>query len=375
MKPNTLGRRRFIASTLTLVAYSSCKKVDINPVDVPTSQTEPANPIPPNQSNNSVEDDYLGQFLETEYGPDLMPNDFSKKIIGYSDKFSYKPGEKVTLYLSGAKNSNQKINLTDQLGNVVFSFSTAIDVQTINPDKPWVNGFAFNKTATVTLPGNLKSGIYYWTDNIPLVCTGTDSAPEIVVVYPTNTIIAYCLSGGKNVYKPQDAVKTSRACVVSTQRYTPPDAIDSQTNSFFQWMMQQNYRVKYISDMDMENYAEIQNAKTLMIVGHSEYWTRKGRQNFDKFVASGRNAFVLSGNTMYFQVRHNLKKNTMICYKSDSHDPLRQTPYSTVLWNTPFLGYPTTSSIGADFDSGGYADRLSNRLDGFKVASENSPLL
>ncbi len=54
--------------------------------------------------------------------------------------------------------------------------------------------------------------------------------------------------------------------------------------------------------MDLEDYSEIAGAKVVVIIGHSEYWTRRARENFDRYVLEGGNALVLSGNTMWWQV-------------------------------------------------------------------------
>ena len=137
----------------------------------------------------------------------------------------------------------------------------------------------------------------------------------------------------------------------------------------------QNYNVRYIADVDLENYTEIENSKVVIITGKSEYWTRQARLNFDRFVASGKNALILSGNTMYWQIRFNMKKDLMICYKGNTPDPMTNTLYSTCIWETPGLKYPVNTSIGADFNGGGYPMKVANPLNGFKIVQEASPLL
>lgn len=242
-----------------------------------------------------------------------------------------------------------------------------ISVQTINNPKPWVDGCGFNKTLDRKLPANLKSGLYQWTGLSPFIVKSATAAHDITVVYPSNTNNAYNQAGGKSLYNP-----VNRASVVSFLRfqYGPGD----YTSSFYSWMNLQSYDVNYIADIDLEDYSQIQNSKLVIITGHSEYWTRQARENIDQFVASGKNLLVLSGNTMWWQVRYNQPKDLMICYKLNSADPLKNTIYSTVNWPEQLLSYPTAPSIGIDYNHGGYGNKLPNRWNGYKIIAERSPL-
>jgi hypothetical protein len=137
-----------------------------------------------------------------------------------------------------------------------------------------------------------------------------------------------------------------------------------------------NATVGYIADIDLDDYATMSNGEVLCLVGHNEYWTRKARENFDQFVASRRHAVVLSGNTMWWQVRYSEDENKskMICYKS-LNDPIENPLFKTWLWNDPSLQYSIVSSIGADFDNGGYGLKADNGWNGYKIVNKNSPLL
>ena len=156
----------------------------------------------------------------------MPPPDISKIFHGYIDKISYEPGETVDLYLSGPPNNNQVVTLTDVNGNNVFSFSTAVNFQTIGSQSPGVDGFMYRKTTSIKLPYNLKSGFYRFDGDIPLICKGPNTLPEVTVVFPSNTYNAYNFSGGKSYYRPGDAAGNAvyRATVVSFLRYNPVSA-------------------------------------------------------------------------------------------------------------------------------------------------------
>ncbi|HEY9001062.1 MAG TPA: N,N-dimethylformamidase beta subunit family domain-containing protein [Mucilaginibacter sp.] len=360
-----IKRRNFLGSLLLLFAFSRCKKESVAPGSNPIVTT----PVPP-----VVSSDYLGQYSATETASGLMPEpDFIAKIIKcYSDKLTYYPGDTVTLYISGAISSNQLITFTDAAEKVVLRINKAITTQANSSLKPWLNGSGYKPTVTMQLPESLKSGVYRFiadgTVICSIICKSKTKNNDITVVYPSNTDNAYNIQGGKSLYKPDNA----RSTVASYARSTWGAA--DYTSGFLRWACNQPYDMRFISDPDLDDYTEIQDTKIIILAGHSEYWTREARLNIDKFIASGKNVLILSGNTMYFQVRYNSAKDLMICYKDKKLDPLGDTIYSTIFWSNPQLQYPVITSIGADFDGGGYGNKLPNGFNGYKIVNEKSPL-
>jgi hypothetical protein len=126
--------------------------------------------------------------------------------------------------------------------------------------------------------------------------------------------------------------------------------------------------------MDLDNYSSLQS-KIIVIVGHSEYWTRKARSNFDRFVDHGGHALILSGNTMWWQVRYTNTQDGLICYRIDFLDPEPTATMKTVRWVDPILQYAILPSIGEDFDHGGYGLQQDHGWNGLKIANASSPLL
>jgi hypothetical protein len=99
----------------------------------------------------------------------------------------------------------------------------------------------------------------------------------------------------------------------------------------------------------------------------------EARKNFDRFVNEGKNAVVLSGNTMWWQVRYSKKKDQLICYKL-VEDPIKSRRLKTTNWTDSALEYSVVSSIGADFPRAGYGRKVDKGWDGYKIATA-SPLL
>jgi hypothetical protein len=112
----------------------------------------------------------------------------------------------------------------------------------------------------------------------------------------------------------------------------------------------------------------------LIVPGHSEYWTLSARKNFDRLVENGNSAMVLSGNTMWWQVRYSSKKDQLICYRNAISDKDGPAKLKTINWNDPLLDYPILKSLGADFTYAGYGAKTDRGWDGYKITA-NSPLL
>lgn len=288
---------------------------------------------------------------------------------GYVDKLSVHVGDSLTVFINAHKAKDDFVlRLYDLKGNAVARYKVAVAPQERRKDKPWENGFGYKPTLKIKVPP-LKSGVYLWNDEIPFVVKSTKA--KIIVVYSSNTENAYCNAGGKSLYAFNSTEKKP-AAIVSFLRPIPPPR---HSEAFLKWFCKQNYGdVGYVIDSDLDNYDQIKNAKLLMIVGHSEYWTLEARKNFDRFVDEGKNALVLSGNTMWWQVRYNQAQHQLIGYKNYP-DPEPNVRLRTVNWSQTELGYPIVSSIGADFVHAGYGLKQDSGWDGYKIVSPQSPLL
>jgi len=284
---------------------------------------------------------------------------------GYADQQSYRPGDHVTLYLNApSPQSGNFLYLNDYTGRAVFTFPANVVPQTTVGPNPWETGFGYQATVSFTMP-DLPSGVYLVEGVIPLIVkTAPSQYAQVVILYPTNTVAAYNTAGGLSMYsQPQPAP------VVSFQR---PSNYGNQLpffESFLTWFAGPDlpYSFRYIADIDLEDYNEISAAKLLLVIGHSEYWTRVAREHFDQFVLSGGSVLLLSGNNMWWQVRYSDDRSQMICYKR-AHDPVADPALRTINWPDPSLNYPVLPSIGGDFFHGGFNGN------GFHVLSPNSPV-
>ncbi len=69
------------------------------------------------------------------------------------------------------------------------------------------------------------------------------------------------------------------------------------------WLDRHEYHYEVVTDFDLDADAGVLDGReTLMIVGHSEYWSDAAYQAVDQFLKRGGNVLVLSANTMFWRV-------------------------------------------------------------------------
>ncbi|MBI1265807.1 MAG: hypothetical protein GC193_00105 [Cryomorphaceae bacterium] len=289
----------------------------------------------------------------------------SEKLIdGYVDATSYFPGDSMVVFLNGrAEEQDYSLSLSDISGNQIEEYQIKLFAQAEIPADGYATGFGYKPTTSIVVP-DLRSGIYLLDGKIPFVVK-SKQRKEIVVVYASNTINAYNEAGGKSLYPIKDGtVKASNQ--VSFQR---PIGLPWHSTHVMQWFEGvEGIDVKFICDRDLDDYDSFGDCSLLVICGHSEYWSRKARVHFDSFVDQGGNALVLSGNSMWWQVRYNAGGD-LICYKYFDNDTISNELERTVMWRDTSLHYSIIESIGADFEYGGYGLNDDKGWDGYKIVN------
>lgn len=296
-------------------------------------------------------------------------------VDGYLERFSLNNSDSLEMYINArAVTDSVKLAVYDGAGKVRFALS--INGDSLIPQKPTTDnppedGFGYRHKVTARV--NLVSGFYTIGKKIPFIVKDTTKMGKVVVVYPSNTVNAYNTAGGRSTYTADEAT------TVSFQRPVP------YVDQFLGGWLKVNQSIRgdfdWIEDRDMDDYSWIENYKVLVIVGHSEYWTRQARINLDRFIASGGNVVILSGNSIWWQVRYSDDKTKMIAYKDEPGEQVAPLD-RTIQWNSPELQYPITPSIGAEFNNAGYGIKeytatgipLDAGWDGYKILAPSSPL-
>ncbi|HEY6169182.1 MAG TPA: LamG domain-containing protein [Verrucomicrobiae bacterium] len=85
------------------------------------------------------------------------------------------------------------------------------------------------------------------------------------------------------------------------------------------WLEEQGYDFDVASDLDLHrDPGMLRGYKTLMVVGHNEYWSLPMYRGADEYLKRGGNLVVLSGNAAFWRVSFNDDGTVMECRKADA---------------------------------------------------------
>ncbi|MBX9455081.1 MAG: hypothetical protein KL863_03070 [Rhizobium sp.] len=305
------------------------------------------------------------------------------EIWCYSDRFSYFPGDAVTLFISSTASTCDIDIVRD--GGVETAATTIGGVATKwqqSPDQCSVEGCGWQPTHSFTIPSDWTSGAYRLT----LKATGKDGAPivshhlfilcpspgdragRLLQIAATGTWTAYNTWGGSNHYQGITGPNRDKyATRVSTQRpwwrgfavlpsdaprvpleiETPPATAPryphmewafatghskkyassgwaSYDSHFFRWAERTGYGIDIISQHELHFRPEItEGYDCIVCVGHDEYWTWEMRDTVDAYLEGGGHAARFAGNFMW-QTRLEDEGRTQVCYKyrARAEDPI-----------------------------------------------------
>ncbi len=214
-----------------------------------------------------------------------------KRVEGYFDQTSIGCGQSATLKIVGTKSaaiSLYRIGYYKGAGaRLIKSFKSAKKI-----------------TATQSTPPGqylvkLKSPGYRSTF-VPLVITGQVSS-DVTFISSVLTWQAYNQWGGESLYKGADGQRETRATSVSLDRPYDGDGSGQfryMEQPLVQLMEQLSLDINYLTDVDLDRAPEI-NSASIVLGGHSEYWTQSMRDVIEREISEGTNLLVFGGNTAY----------------------------------------------------------------------------
>lgn len=290
------------------------------------------------------------------------------EICGYLETGTVATGGKMNLHVSSTTpdfsvNIRRAGNDNNNLLSTAFSGAGNYGA-TSHTQLNWGAAYALDIPATWT------SGIYEVTLNnqrgsypefvaIKAAQPGTHS--KVLVLDSLPTKLAYSPIGGKSMYG-YNSSNGQAAPQVSMER---PSGRGQWTEhrELVGWLDREGIAYEAASMMDVHRDPTLLNHYNLVVIaGHNEYWSKEMRDNWDSYLANGGNAAVLSGNTMWWQVRFSPDTKQMTCYKNAAADPLYGVDNSRVTtnWFSQPLNRPENQSIGVSFRHGGYHDYTEN---------------
>lgn len=306
-----------------------------------------------------------------------------KLRVGYAYDLSRRSGDRVDLCLSRGFSPGERLAVESVNGDIVDDVCVGpqVDDWTVPPE-PWRNGFNLPSRAGYefdsSLPSaSLPSGVYK-VHGIPFVHRSREAA-TVAVLVPSNTATAFNRAGGRNLYTPGPEVPS--ADILSFHR--PMRSFEwmfhsvMQCEGFLSWFASANphpQNTTYLIDSDLEEPDALDDVELLIVIGRSEYWTRKAREHFDAFVGRGGRALLLCSELMYWQVRVDLARHQLIRYLQD--DPHPDPLLHTKQWHEPSLQYPVHPRTGGELRYGGYdvGDEEFGRKE-LRIVSPDSPLV
>jgi hypothetical protein len=125
---------------------------------------------------------------------------------------------------------------------------------------------------------------------------------------------------------------------------------------FAAWAEEEEIALDYFTDYDLDAEPDaLDGYGALVIVGHSEYWSARQRDQIERFVDGGGKVAIFSGNTCFWKVRWQNGGRTLVCHKWNGLDAEPDAgANATHLWSHPVFGRPEASVTGLSFLFGGY---------------------
>ena len=249
--------------------------------------------------------------------PVRMSADFSrrvqvKRIEGWFGATSAQCGQSVALHIVGG---TQEIETTISIYRM--GYYSGARARLISVEKTVGDLWKF-KVLQNTPPGQYLFRLdapRHKTSFVPLVIRDDKSPSAITFISSVLTWQAYNQWGGSSLYKGPDAKRETKALSVTFNRPYDGDGAGQFRYMEFPALYlaeRAGHEINYITDIDLDSDpTALRNTKSIVVGGHSEYWTERMRGAIDASVDRGINFVSLGGNTAYNKVMYDPKTRTM----------------------------------------------------------------
>jgi hypothetical protein len=215
------------------------------------------------------------------------------RIEGYLSSASASCGDKLTLTTVGSKKFTAAIYRMGYYNNSgarlvkLLKSPSQISIDAKTPPGQYL----------IKLSNNLRAATF-----VPFMVYG-DAPSDATFVSSVLTWQSYNQWGGESLYKGADGARETAATVVTLDR-----PYDGDGSGQFRYMEQPllnlmekvGLDINYVTDFEVHNNpAVFKSTKSIIVGGHSEYWTVAMRDSIDAAVAAGVNLVAFGGNTAY----------------------------------------------------------------------------
>lgn len=340
------------------------------------------------------------------------------EIWGYTDRFSFRPGETLGLRVSTTADLwDIEIGRDGAQYEQVLSVAGLPGRRHATPEDCSVRGCGWPVAHEVTIPDDWRPGGYLVTlrghrgdetveeHHVFVLRRGLGATPApLLLICATGTWVAYNCWGGSSAYEGLCGPDGNMfSPVLSTQRpwtrgfcrlpegapralpEAPPRPGAMVRYPYMEWAYAYGYSKKYASagwasyDRHFARWAEAQGYeieiatqhdlhaepdllgghRCAVFVGHDEYWSAEMRDAVDAFVEAGGHVARFAGNFLW-QIRIEDSGRTQICYKyaAKEADPVMGTAEQarlTSAWEVPEIDRPGSLTFGVNGLRGVYA--------------------
>jgi hypothetical protein len=239
--------------------------------------------------------------------PFRLSADFSRRksanrIEGYFNSTSLRCGQAAMLTLVGAPKATATVYRTGYYQGIgarqVGKFSIS-------------SGWTFKATSKY-LPGIYLiklSSPQRQSSFVPITISAPNSKSDLTFISSVLTWQSYNQWGGYSLYKGPDGKRETRAATASFLR--PYDGDGSGQYQYMEMPLVKRaeklgLNINYATDIDLDqDLTLLNNTSSILLGGHSEYWTSDMRKAVEAAVDRGVNLLVLGGNTAYNQIELN----------------------------------------------------------------------
>lgn len=192
--------------------------------------------------------------------------------------------------------------------------------------------------------------------HIATVVTSTSHAGRTVVMSATATHAAYNSIGGYSLYVGASGNGTDRAHTVSINRpsrASGADKVIAYEVGLIQHLESLGVPLSYTTNGELHRGADAyRGARSLVMLGHDEYWSVEMRQAAHTLRDRGTNLLFLGSNAMYYRIRWNRDLTRVTAYKEAELDPIQGATTTTTYRAAPNAN-PEARLIGSQYDCDG----------------------
>ena len=261
--------------------------------------------------------------IPLRFSADFTRRKTKPRVEGYFGATSVGCGEKTPLTIIGAPKADISIYR--------IGYYKAAGARLVMTIKSATSFTANSKTppgeylVKLDSPGRVSSFV-------PIVVRSQSLKNDITFVSSVMTWQAYNQWGGTSLYKGADGTRETRTESVTFDRPFDGDGAGQfryMEEPLVQLFEQLGIDTNYITDIDLDK-AERINSGSIVLGGHSEFWSYSMRSVIEKAVATGKNLIVLGGNSGYAQT---LIDNRLLIGRNPFRD----------------LGMPESKILGSQF--------------------------